>query len=278
MNTKPHKMLVIIAHPDDESFGPGGTIAKYAKQGVEVYLLCATRGESGQLHPDFQHHFDHFDGDLGAWRANELRSASEVLGVKELKFLNFIDGEISQNKIKDLTYEIVKEILRIQPQIIISLEPLGISRHLDHIAVSHATSLAYYKSNNQKYLKETEFKDKPFQALKLFHYVVPQSHVEKLGLKLRSGYPDEKITTVIDIKKQFYTKIKALQCHKSQKKDWERFLKRQEKVDLKFEFYHRAESLISDFDRHETDLFEGIDDPKRRIKVDEKTFDAFTLR
>lgn len=273
-----HKLLVIMAHPDDESFGPGGTIAKYAQQGVEIQLLCATRGEAGKIHPDYQHDFDHFDGDLGAWRTQELRQAADILGIKKLEFLNFVDGTLSQNLISDLTLEIVKKIVEFKPQVIITFEPLGISHHLDHIAVSHATSFAFYAAGSKKYLKEKNIEALPHQTLKLFHIAVPQTYVETLGLQFREGYPDEKITTIIDVKDFFATKIKALQCHKSQKKDWERFLKRQEKVDLKVEFYHRAESFIADYDGHETDLFEGIDDPQRLKKAKMKEVDNLTLK
>ena len=118
----------------------------------------------------------------------------------------------------------------------------------------------------------------PFQALKLYHYCVPQSYVEKLNLEFRIGYPDEKITTIIDVKDTFDTKVKALKCHESQKTDWERFLSRMDKVDLKFEFYHRVESFITDYDGKETDLFEGIGDPKRLKRDYKKETDVFTLK
>lgn len=271
---KKHKLLTILAHPDDESFGPGGTMAKYADEGVEVYLVTATRGESGNIHPDLQ---NRFDGDLGKWRTQELKQAAKILGVKELIFLDFVDGTLSQNLMKKLIRKITNQIIRIKPQVVITFEPLGISRHLDHIAVSHATTLSFYRANDQKYLKANKIQGKPHQVLKLFHYVVPQSYIDKLNLKLRSGYPDEKITTIIDIKKYFHRKIKALACHQSQKQNWERFLKRQKKVDLKYEFYHRAESLITDYDGHETDLFEGIDNPERYKNLLSEDHDALTL-
>ncbi|KKP69319.1 hypothetical protein A2X44_04175 [candidate division CPR3 bacterium GWF2_35_18] len=273
--TKKHRLLVVMAHPDDESFGPGGTIAKYSKMGVETYLLTATKGESGNIHPDIQ---DEFAGDLGEWRSEELQRAAKILGIKEMKFLGFNDGTLCQNFMNDLTKNIITEIIRIKPQVIITFEPLGISKHLDHIAISHATTLAFYYAGNKEYLKENNISGKPHQALKLLYYVIPQSYLDKLQLEFRSGYPDEKITTVVDIRKEFSTKIAALKCHQSQKKDWERFLKRQEKVDLRYEFYHRAESFINDYDHHETDIFEGIDNKSRYQKNRIKEFDNFTLK
>src|SRR5215211_874740 len=87
------KLLVVFAHPDDESMGMGGTLAKYSAEGVETYLVCATRGEKGWFGPEEQNPGLHA---LGQLRAQELENAVDELGMKELYFLDYVDGEVDQ--------------------------------------------------------------------------------------------------------------------------------------------------------------------------------------
>ena len=94
---RPLRLLAVLAHPDDESLGVGGTLAKYASEGVETFLLTATRGESGRYR-------GHRDDDgrhpgreaLGKIRESELRAAAAVLGVRELSLLDYRDQELDR--------------------------------------------------------------------------------------------------------------------------------------------------------------------------------------
>src|SRR3990167_2864362 len=93
------KILAVFAHPDDESFGPGGTLAKYAKEGVEVHILCATKGEAGEnSNKDHKVYKVEKVKNIEEIREKELLAAAKVLGVKKVEFLNFVDGELSNNK------------------------------------------------------------------------------------------------------------------------------------------------------------------------------------
>src|SRR5438477_2997613 len=90
------RLMAVLAHPDDESLGIGGTLARYAAQGVETFLVTATRGESGRYR-------GHRDGDrhpgavaLGKIREAELRAAAAVLGIRELSLLDYRDGELDR--------------------------------------------------------------------------------------------------------------------------------------------------------------------------------------
>jgi LmbE family N-acetylglucosaminyl deacetylase len=91
--TKPLKLMCVLAHPDDESLGVGGTLARYETEGIETYVVTATRGERGWTGAD-----DAFPGvvELGKIREAELRSAVEELGVCQLTFLDYIDGDLDQ--------------------------------------------------------------------------------------------------------------------------------------------------------------------------------------
>ena len=92
--------MAVLAHPDDESLGVGGTLAKYASEGVEVYLLTATRGDSGRYRgyrlDDHQH-----PGPLALAniREGELRAAASALGVREVSILNYHDQQLSTMRI-----------------------------------------------------------------------------------------------------------------------------------------------------------------------------------
>src|SRR5919197_4391728 len=90
---KPLRLLCVLAHPDDESLGNGGTLAKYAAEGIETYLVAATRGERG-----WQGDERDYPGPaaLGATREAELRAAARVLGIRHVEFMDYIDGDLDQ--------------------------------------------------------------------------------------------------------------------------------------------------------------------------------------
>ncbi len=134
MQTLPKRIMAILAHPDDESFAMGGTLAKYAHLGVQVFLLCATRGEAGiaGVQPE----------EAGVIREGELRIAAQHLGI-EVIFLDYHDGELASAPYETLVETIAGWIQRIQPQVIFTFGPDGVSGHPDHVTISHAVTSAY---------------------------------------------------------------------------------------------------------------------------------------
>lgn len=147
---KSKRMLVILAHPDDESFAAGGTLAKYAHQDVQVVLLCATRGEAGipGVKPE----------EAGAIRERELREAAQHLGI-EVYFLGFFDGELAHTKPEKLLETIACWIDLVQPQVILTFGPDGVSGHPDHVTISNITTRAYdqfYKKGMLLYIRPSE--------------------------------------------------------------------------------------------------------------------------
>jgi LmbE family N-acetylglucosaminyl deacetylase len=130
------RMLVILAHPDDESFAVGGTLAKYAHQGVQIILLCATRGEAGIL------------GTLpevaGKIRERELREAARYLEI-EVQFLGYMDGKLSEVDPNVLFEDITCWIGLVQPQIILTFGPDGVSGHHHHVTISNVVTKAVEK-------------------------------------------------------------------------------------------------------------------------------------
>jgi N-acetyl-1-D-myo-inositol-2-amino-2-deoxy-alpha-D-glucopyranoside deacetylase len=151
LNTQERVLLAVLAHPDDETFGMGGTLALYARQGVKVYLVCATRGEVGEVSAELMRGFA-TPADL---RMTELRCAAEKLGLAEVFFLDFRDsgmpGSLDNQHPQALAFQPVQavaevvagHIRRLRPQVVLTFDPIGGYRHPDHIAIHQATVRAF---------------------------------------------------------------------------------------------------------------------------------------
>jgi len=145
------KILVVLAHPDDESFGMGGTLALYASQGVDVRLVCATRGEVGEIDPEYKETIQ----SAACLRTQELRCAVEQLGLSELYFLNYRDSgmpgaeanhhpkALAAQPVEQVAQEVAHLIREVRPQVVLTFDPIGGYRHPDHIAIQRATVRAF---------------------------------------------------------------------------------------------------------------------------------------
>jgi LmbE family N-acetylglucosaminyl deacetylase len=181
-STKPQderRLMAVFAHPDDETFGTGGTLALYAQQGADVVLVCATRGEVGSLPEEMAG----WQGDLAALRENELRCAAGILGLNEVIFLDYRDsgmpGSDDNNhpdalvaqETETVAERIVPLIQQYQPQVIITFDPIGGYKHPDHIAIQRATEVAFHKAR-----AETT----PYQPQKLYYHTFPRTLLKLL--------------------------------------------------------------------------------------------------
>ena len=110
--TEAFKLLAVFPHPDDETLGLGSTLARYSAEGVETYLVCATRGERGWF--DSEGPNPGLEG-VGRIREGELRCATEHLGLQEVSFLEYIDGDVDQAEPMEIIAKITKHIRRIRP-------------------------------------------------------------------------------------------------------------------------------------------------------------------
>ncbi len=203
---KKKTIAVIVAHPDDEAFGPSGTIAKFAKEGHDVYILCVTKGEEGDQHKkeDLReiHHI----------REEELRCSAKILGVKDVTFLGFRDGSLSNNLYHQLADKITEVLKQIHADMIITFEFRGISGHLDHIAVSMVSS---YVFEHLSIIKAIYYYCTTKQHRKLVDKYRPEGYF----IFFPPGHDDKNIDLKIDITDVWKTKLKAMDCHKSQLKD-----------------------------------------------------------
>jgi LmbE family N-acetylglucosaminyl deacetylase len=150
MTTHGRRLLAVLAHPDDETFGTGGTLALYAQRGVEVHLVCATAGEVGEAPPDLKGF-----ASVGEMRQSELRCAAQTLGLTQVHFLGYRDsgmaGSPDNRHPQALAAAPAEQVARrvaglmrsIRPQVVITFDPIGGYRHPDHIAIHNATVAAF---------------------------------------------------------------------------------------------------------------------------------------
>jgi len=195
-------ILLIFAHPDDESSSVAGTTAKYTQRGISVDLICATRGENGtrlDVPPDV---------DTATAREAGLRIAAGITGIRDIYFLGYVDGDLEKADTSEVAVRITNIMRKVQPEVIITFGPDGISGHPDHKAISKATTVAFDML--------TESGGGP---RKLYYVTIPESAINGIGSEDVGGVitrPDDEITTTINISGQLDTKIRALEAHSSQ--------------------------------------------------------------
>jgi LmbE family N-acetylglucosaminyl deacetylase len=153
MNLESQRVLLVVAHPDDPEYLCGGTLAKWAREGKEICYLLLTSGEKGSDHPAMTPEM------VSALRQAEQRSAAQVIGAKEVVFLGYRDGELANTP--DVRRDIVREIRRFRPQVIVTTDPtpyiLGNAHlnHMDHRTTGAATlEAAWPAAGSPKYFPE----------------------------------------------------------------------------------------------------------------------------
>jgi len=263
------KLLAVFPHPDDETLGLGPTLARYSAEGVEPYLVCATRGERGWF--DSEGPNPGFEG-VARIREVELRCAAENLGIHEVSFLDYIDGDVDQADPEEIISRIVSHIRRIKPQVVVTFSPDGAYGHPDHIALSQFTTGALVCAADRNFVDANV--QAPHRVLK-FYYMVDSLDIVKIanesfgGISMdidgvtrhHIGWEDWQITTWLDNSEYLDRVQKAMLCHKSQLpgyspiNEWP--LTELTKIFGTGHFY-RVFSLVNGGRKVETDLFEGL--------------------
>lgn len=236
-DSSPPTILATFAHPDDETFGSGGTFARYAAAGSRVVLVCTTRGEVGEISdpalatPET----------LGEVREGELRCAAAALGISEVIFLGYRDSGMigtAENDderayIKAPADEVVRRLAGIirteRPAVIVTFDPTGGYGHPDHIAIHHQTTAALQAAADAACAPEL---GPAWQAARLCYVAIPRSgfrqmrdalaaHGEDVSLFDRfeesgAGTADEDIHIRIDVTEHVPAKEAAFACHRTQ--------------------------------------------------------------
>jgi len=171
-------MLACLAHPDDETFGMGCTLALYARRGVQAHLVCATRGEVGDVDQELMQGFS----SVAEKREAELRCAAGILGLAGVYFLGYRDSgmpgspdnqhpnALAAQPVDEVAAKLVHYIRLLQPQVLITFDPIGGYKHPDHIAIHRATVRAFELAADPGYVTDLP----PFQAQKLYYHTMPK--------------------------------------------------------------------------------------------------------
>lgn len=199
--------LAVLAHPDDEAFAIGGTLARYGAEGVQVNLVTATRGEAAQRSGDPVR--------TAALRERELRQAARILGIRTLRILGYQDGHLARTDRPLLVNRLVDVLRELRPQVVITFGPDGISGHPDHVAIGEATTEAFSLAGQAVYSSgPTSGELKPHHPLRLFH-IVPSPATRECCRKKRGEFSPVGLTAV-DIRGFRAMKVRAMQSHRSQ--------------------------------------------------------------
>ena len=245
----PRRLLLVHAHPDDETIGTGATMAKYAAGHALVTLVTCTLGEEGEVvDPELAHLAADRDDQLGPHRVNELAAACEALGVEDHRFLggagrwrdSGMMGLETNNRpncfwqadLDEATLELVKVMREVRPQVVVTYDENGAYGHPDHIQAHNVTVRAFDASGDPAYHPEV---GELWQPAKLYYTAISKSWLQQ-GIDafreegaetgffegvtsaedLPMGVPDEQITTQIDAEDQFSAKIAAMRAHATQ--------------------------------------------------------------
>ncbi|MGW8250283.1 MAG: PIG-L deacetylase family protein [Anaerolineales bacterium] len=263
------RLLCVLAHPDDESMGTGSTLVKYAAQGIETYLVTATRGEKG---------WSGNDGDypgaaaFGRLRQKELLSAADVLGIRQVYLLDYIDGELDQAEPGEAIQKITRYLRLIRPQVVITFGPDGNYGHPDHIAISQFTTAATVSAADPSFSDSDSLP--PHRVSKLYYILDTRQlweefrsivsdisiHVDGI-LREPVMWEEWAVNARINGCAHWEKALEAVLCHQSQIAEFGDLKGLDEEQQCRLwgvRTYYRAYSLVNGGREVENDLFAGI--------------------
>ena len=282
------RLLGVFAHPDDESFGSGGMLAKYAQEGVEVHVCIVTDGATGSVAADSASVQDGPQS-LAELRRHELACACRVLGV-QLHTLGYRDSGMEgspDNKHPDSLYQadldivaqdIVRVMREVRPQVVITHDPSGGYFHPDHIRVNHAVRRAWAAVDDATvYPLLRAESSEPWHPDRLYYAVVPRSALRLYVLILRLqgkdpahygrqgdvdltqvGTPGKMIHVRLDVEPYLAIKQEAGACHTSQGGGSQRARMGPAWLLRRVNRYEHFVQAYPEGARHHSDLFDGI--------------------
>lgn len=209
-------IIAVFAHPDDEAFGPSGTLYKLSRYN-RVILVCVTNGANGEKTTEMKN--------LAKTRTAELRRSAAILGIQDVILLNFEDGGLSNNVYGELREAIGNVMDKYRPELAITYEQRGVSGHLDHVAVSMAVSHLLYRKN---YLKT------------IWYYALSPSQrgaKQDYFVYKPPGYSEREVDLVVNVADVWDIKKEAIHQHESQASDVASLTKRLEKAPRKELFF-----------------------------------------
>jgi N-acetyl-1-D-myo-inositol-2-amino-2-deoxy-alpha-D-glucopyranoside deacetylase len=228
--------MVALAHPDDETFGVGGVMARAVEEGHRVVIVCATRGEAGEIaHPSLA-----TPETLGAVRERELRDAARALGVTDVRFLGFRDSgmagtpenghpEALVNAAEELVVErLVREIRDVRPDVVVTFEPGGIYGHPDHVTISQRATAAADAAADPAQWPDA---GRAHRVSRLYYVALPKSVLREFrsaadaagvqwgladAIRIEQAVDDGEIDAAVDVTRWIERKKAAVAAHATQ--------------------------------------------------------------
>ncbi len=263
-------LMAVFAHPDDEAFGTGGVLARYAAEGCDVHLVTATRGEAGEIAPGV----DANPANLPDVRERELRCACQAYGIQPPHLLGYMDGQLAIVHQGQAVARIVRLIREIRPQVVLTFGPDGIYGHYDHIAVHRWTAIAVELAKDPSCFpdppRDGDQDCRPHEVAKLYYCVVPEeqtSVAQGPDAVMMDGVPfavthtpRSEITTVVDVSAYVGAKAQGIRCHATQvppgsADEWDAAMR---DVAFSTECFRLARSTVGWPADGEDDLFRGL--------------------
>jgi LmbE family N-acetylglucosaminyl deacetylase len=232
-------VLAAFAHPDDEGFGCGGTLAMLVARGAQITLVCATNGDVGEISdpalatPET----------LAQVRREELRRAMAVTGVQDLRFLGYRDSgmagaddnthpdSLSQADPEKVAGELAEITRETRPELVITHDPTGGYGHPDHTAVYRHATRAFAVAGDPGHAGDPAHAQQPWSPQLLYYVCFPRSNFRRMWQQMLDvgitppfasldietiGSPDEDVTTVVDVGAYVEIKVASLNCHRTQ--------------------------------------------------------------
>ena len=200
-HAKPRRVILgVFAHPDDETTTSAGTFSRYSREGVEIHVAVATRGDKGSLGTD---DLVIEADELPAVREAELRSVLRLYGAQPPIILDYRDQELGGADMHNLVDEVASIMESVTPDIVITFGPTGISHHEDHVAIHRATVEAFHRYSGRAHA-----------GPRLFYVAIPETLAKQLDMDLHET--ESRPTVLIDITAEKALKIRALRMYASQ--------------------------------------------------------------
>lgn len=202
------RLLVTVAHPDDEAFGCGSVLAHAAAHGMESVVACATRGELGELAPGLTHVLPG-PQEMGRLREAELRAATSILGVQRVEVLGWLDsgmdgtpaeGSLAAADPADVEAALAAIIDDVRPDVVVTLD--ASDGHRDHAVVRDATLAAIARTT--------------WTPGRVYLWCLPRSLLAEYSGVPTLGTPDDEVTAVVDVSAHLEQRWQAMRAHRSQ--------------------------------------------------------------
>lgn len=227
------RLMTIFAHPDDESFGVAGTMARAVRTGHPVAVVCATRGEEGKIaDPSLA-----TQENLGEVREQELRTAMAAVGVNDVVFLDYIDGHLAEADENEALGRVVAQIRRFHPDVVVTFDPKGGYGHVDHMAIHRlAVAGVAAAADPTRFPEQLAGGAQPHRVRKVYYAAIPRERLLQMRDEARArgedfipggdeatipveemGVPLAEIRTRVHLSDEdFAGKLAAIYAHKTQ--------------------------------------------------------------